>query len=165
MKTSLLLILPGLLAIAGCNKNQKPALSNHQLLDAMGGYVFEIEVPASVPPKDSAGLAILRPGGKVETLGGSLIGERTGTITVVCFSPDEGNFRWKVFYEEDRSIEAKIRHFPKSSAHSTIATPKGNAPGDTLIRFSADGSVNHTPGPPTGDDFDLIFHVEKRTVP
>ncbi|RYD35012.1 MAG: hypothetical protein EOP87_08100 [Verrucomicrobiaceae bacterium] len=81
---------------------------------------------------------------------------------MVCFAPDEGNFRWKLFYGNG-SLGGRDRHFPKTSASSTVANPKGNVPGERLIRFSADGSVNNTPGPPTGDDFDLIFHIEKRT--
>lgn len=164
MKNSLLLILPALLAVTGCNKNHKPALSNRQLLEAMDGHIFEVDLPSNVSPKDSAGLAILHPGGKIDTIGGSLIGERTSKITVVCFSPDEGTFRWKLFYGRG-SVGGKTRSFPKSSAHSTVASPRGNAPGETLIRFSTDGSVNHAPGPPTGDDFDLIFHVEKAPGP
>ncbi|MBX3739342.1 MAG: hypothetical protein KF712_00015 [Akkermansiaceae bacterium] len=164
MKYSLLLILPALLSVTGCNKNHKPALSNRQLLEAMDGYIFEVTLPANVTAKDNAGLAILRPGGKIELFGGSLLGEGTSKVTVVCFSPDEGNFRWKLFYGSG-NVGGRTRSFPKTSAHSTMARPKGNAPGETLIRFSADGSVNHTPGPPTGDDFDLIFHVEKRTGP
>ncbi len=64
----------------------------------------------------------------------------------------------------------KSRFFGRSSTSNFPATKgsisikhRGITEGEGLMRFSLDDSINMSDSP-EGDDFDIIFHVQKRTL-
>jgi hypothetical protein len=138
-----------------------PSLSNEQLLQSMEGEIFEVTLPRNLTSEDSAGLAVLRPDGKIEHLTDSTGWDGIRKVKVICFPREQGGFRW-VFFYQNMSLRGRLPNFPKNLASSINGNRNGISPGQRLIRFSEDGSVNDASPLPTGDDFDLIFYVGKR---
>ena len=163
MKRYILFIATLAFSLIGCKQNKpesKPSLTTDELLQLMGGELFEITVPDSIQEDQHAGLAIRCSDGSIKPMGSStgwLPGE---VVKFVCFTNDEN--RYKYSYLREKADGRGSMMLPEHRGMNTINTKRtGLVEGEMLMRFSKDAVI--VGGDlPEGDDFDIIFHVQKK---
>ena len=152
-----------LASLVGCKDqvSRAPSLSNEQLLQLMDGELFEVTVPEGVEEDQFAGLAIRYSDGKLDIMGSSTGWTPGEVVKIVCFSPEDNIFRYAYFRELGRGSGSTTR-FPVTEQVSPNMKRVGLSEGARLVRYSRDNSITVT-GDATGDDFDVIFHVQEKS--
>ena len=151
-----------LASLVGCKdqESRAPALTNEQLLQLMDGELFEVTVPDGIQEDQFAGLAIRYSDGKLDTMGSSTGWTPGEVVKIVYFSPEENIFRYAYFRELGRGSGSTTR-FPVTEQVSPNMKRVDLSEGERLVRYSRDNSITVT-GDATGDDFDVIFHVQEK---
>ena len=150
-----------LASLIGCKDQEPraPSLTNDQLLQLMDGELFEVTVPDDIEEDQFAGLAIRYSDGKLDIIGSTTGWTPGEVVKIVCFSPEENIFKYAYFREMGRGSGSTTR-FPVTEQVSPNGKRVGLSEGERLVRYSRDNSITVT-GDATGDDFDVIFHVQE----
>jgi hypothetical protein len=128
----------------------------------MYGELFEVIVPNDIEQDQLAGLAIRYTDGKIVPMERSTGWTRGEAVKVVCFSPDKNTLRYAYFRKNGRSC-GLITNFPITAQVSANTKRVGLTEGERLVRYSRDNVIAVT-GEPTGDDFDVVFHVQDKRI-
>lgn len=161
MKRYILFIATLAFSLIGCKQNKpesKPSLTNEELLQLMGGTLFEITVPDSIKAGQYAGLAIRYSDGTIKPMSSSTGWVAGEVVKYVCFSED----RFKYSYISKNAGGRGSQKLSEHSGINTINTKRtGLVEGEMLMRFSKDDVIVGSDRP-EGDDFDIIFHVQNK---
>ena len=153
--------------LVGCEKKSEaeispksPSLSNDELLQLMGGELFEVIVPSNIDPEQFAGLAIRYSDGSIDTMSSSNSWTPGQIVKIVCFAAEKNEFRY-AYFREGASGSGLTTNFPITEQSSPNGKRSGLKAGEQLMRYSTDNSMTVS-GHPQGDDFDVIFHVQEK---
>lgn len=148
-----------------------PKTDADELLRALGGRAFTVELPDDLPEKFYVGLSFKYPDGSIKRFG------RTGPNTNECKTARVFLFPSKIVSGYDYSILMEVREkggsqsvIYSSQSHSSLTVPPHNVtmpapqgltvkPEDGLIRFAEEGSDGAHSGKLKEGNFDIIFQI------
>jgi hypothetical protein len=140
--------------------SDKLELSTDELLQLMGGELYEVVAPDDIKPENFAGLGIRSSDGSIRSFSGTNHWKPGEVARVVCFRVKDNTFEWAISRNGDFGRGSSPR-FPVIKDYSFSENHKGLSFGEMLVRFSTDETITLSDHP-QDDDFDIIFHILNR---
>ncbi len=159
----LLLVANSLLCCKDGSKTKHPSLTNDELLQLMGGELFEVTVPTDIKAEQFAGLAIRHSDGSIKTMGCSSPWSPGEVVKIVCFAPSNNELRY-FYFRVNGWGSGSISNFPNTSQSNPNMKRTGIRAGERLVRYSVDNTIVISEHP-EDDDFDVIFHFQDGKKP
>lgn len=138
--------------------NSKQMISANELMRALGGSDFQVILPDDIDASSIVGLAFKYPDGTIERFGGSSAWKAGEKVRVILFLGDNKKPKYSVVSNNGTLSGTFPKKFDSEAWSSSKPLYKT---GESLIRFSTDGSVTHG-DKLSHDDVDLILHVKAK---